>query len=396
MNWQPFGGPFSYEVGIETQYLNLIGGFGNSGFSTEGSVFLQNTQDVYAMQFDIVADPPLIVGTSLQFNELYNMNSWTFSGVETQPGSYRITAFDNTLSNPIEPGMGHLLDITYDILDGIPDGTMIDINVSDPVLTDENDLPMFTEGSPHAFYIGDPPCGLTIDNVSGSMSPGAYGTFEVHMTNTETVNILEFVILDMPNYMVVTDVYPLGRFSDGIIDGSTGESENGSFYFLGYDFASSIEPGNGPILEIEVQFQNNLTNPSVVFMFDDVSAGDINTTPIMAWADGFGQYINTLDVVTENSGLPNRYFLHPNYPNPFNPSTVISYDIANDSRVELNVFDMRGRLIKNLVNQNQSVGRYNVTWNGSDNLGNTVSAGVYIYKLNAGAEIFSRKMVLMK
>ena len=215
------------------------------------------------------------------------------------------------------------------------------------------------------------------------------------MTNTETVNILEFVILDMPNYMVVTDVYPLGRFSDGIIDGSTGESENGSFYFLGYDFASAIEPGNGPILEIEVQFQNNLTNPSVVFMFDDVSAGDINTTPIMAWADGFGQYINTLDVVTENT-VPNRYFLHPNYPNPFNPSTIISYDIANDSRVELNVFDMRGRLIKNLVNQNQSVGRYNVIWNGSDNLGNIVSAGVYIYKLNAGVEIFSRKMVLMK
>ena len=104
--------------------------------------------------------------------------------------------------------------------------------------------------------------------------------------------------------------------------------------------------------EIEVQFQNNLTNPSVVFMFDDVSAGDINTTPIMAWADGFGQYINTLDVVTKNSDLPNRYFLHPNYPNPFNPITTLQYDLVNDEFVNITIYDMLGNVINNLVQDN--------------------------------------------
>ena len=393
LNWTAEGG--TYDVGIETQYLNLYGGYGNSGSQTTGSVFLENTQPVYAIQFDILADPPFINGFDLSFNEILDLEGWSVSGTDLGIG-YRVTAYDNSQSNPIEPGVGHLVDIEYDILAGIPDGTLIDITVSDAVLADVNNLPMVTVGTPHTFYVGQPPVGCTIENVSGQMTPGGIGTFEIHVENTETVNILEFEILDMPDYMTVTNITPVGRFEDGTIDGISGETELGSFYFLGYDFVTSIEPDSGAILEIEVEFNNTLTNPSVVFMINEISAGDANANPLVVVADNFGQFSGDMVGIDLNDGMPASFALHPNYPNPFNPSTFISYDIPISSNVSLNIYDMRGRMVKHLVRQNQDPGRYLVKWHGNDNSGNNVSAGVYIYRLNTGNNVFSQKMILMK
>jgi len=392
LNWTADGG--TYEVGIETQYLNLYGGFGLSGEETIGSVFLQNTQPIYAIQFDIMADPPFINGVDISFSELLNLDEWSVSGVDLGIG-YRITGYDNSLSNPIQPGIRHLADITYSILAGIPDSTIIDITVSDPVLADVNNLPMHTEGTPHSFYVGQPPVGCTIENVSGQMTPGGTGTFEIHMINTETVNILEFEILDMPNYMTVTNITLLDRFDDGTLDGNSGETDEGSFYFLGYDFSTFIEPGSGPIMEVEVAFNNTIENPSVVFMINTISAGDINALPIPAVADNFGQFTGDLVGISSDE-LPNLFKLYPNYPNPFNPSTIITYDLAKDSEVRLDIFDMRGRLIKTLVNTHQRSGQHIINWKGDDLLGSKVGAGVYIYKLKAGINVFNRKMILMK
>ncbi len=393
LNWTGEGG--TYNVGIETQYLNLYGGYGNSGSQTNGSVFINNTQPIYAIQFDILADPPFINGVDFAFNELYNLDDWSISGTDLGIG-YRITAYDNSSSNPIPVGIGHLVDITYDIITGVPDETIVDIVVSDPVLADVNNLPMHTESTPHTFYIGQPPAGCTIENVSGLMEPGGFGTFEIHMENTETVNILEFEILDMPNYMLISNIIGLDRFEDGTIDGISGETESGAFYFLGYDFVTAIEPGSGPILEVEVQFSDNISNPSVVFMINSISAGDINANPVTIIADNFGQFSSDMVNLDESFLLPIDFALHQNYPNPFNPSTIISYDIASNSNVLLEIYDMRGRIIKSIVNQKQALGRYEVEWRGIDNLGKQVAAGIYFSKLTSGNKVFHRKMILMK
>ena len=392
LNWTAEGS--TYEVGIETQYLNLYGGYGQAGSSTVGSVFLQNTQPVYGIQFDILADPPFISGVDLNFNDILNLENWSYSGTDLGTG-YRVTAYDNSMTNPIEPSVGHLVDITYQIFAGIPDSTIIDITVSDATLADVNNLPMHTEGTPHAFFVGQPSVGCTIENVIGEMSPGGTGTFQIHMENIETVNVLEFTILDMPDYMTVTNIELLDRFSDGTVDGNSGETVDGSFYFLGYDFVTYIEPGSGPIMEVDVQFNNTLNNPSVVFMIDQISAGDINALPLDVVADNFGQFINTTLSIDQNIA-PGEYKLYANYPNPFNPATIITYDLAEFSPVELTVFDMRGRKIKNLFLGQQNPGQYKATWTGVDDYGKSVSAGVYIYKLKVSNKIFSRKMIMIK
>jgi hypothetical protein len=93
---------------------------------------------------------------------------------------------------------------------------------------------------------------------------------------------------------------------------------------------------------------------------------------------------------------PTQTALHQNHPNPFNPTTVISYDLVSNSRVSLKVYDVSGRLVKTLVDDNRPAGRQSATWDGTDNAGNHVSSGVYFYRLNTAGNVFTKKMVLLK
>ncbi|HHV37819.1 MAG TPA: T9SS type A sorting domain-containing protein, partial [Candidatus Cloacimonetes bacterium] len=88
--------------------------------------------------------------------------------------------------------------------------------------------------------------------------------------------------------------------------------------------------------------------------------------------------------------------LNSNYPNPFNPETTISYDIKDAAQVRLDVFNLKGQLVKTLVNDEQSSGRYNVVFTATDDRGNKLSSGLYFYRLRAGDYVKTRKMMLME
>ncbi len=90
------------------------------------------------------------------------------------------------------------------------------------------------------------------------------------------------------------------------------------------------------------------------------------------------------------------YVLHPNYPNPFNPSTTIHYRIKDNERVSLKIYNTLGQEVRTLVNAAQTAGEHSVQWDGRDNQGTAVSSGIYIYRLQAGNFIKSNKMTLMR
>ena len=94
--------------------------------------------------------------------------------------------------------------------------------------------------------------------------------------------------------------------------------------------------------------------------------------------------------------LPRKIYLHQNYPNPFNPITSIRYDLSEDAFVNITVYDMGGRIIKTLVNNFQTAGYKSIKWNATDNQGQLVPAGVYLYKIEFGSLLFTRKMILLK
>ena len=94
--------------------------------------------------------------------------------------------------------------------------------------------------------------------------------------------------------------------------------------------------------------------------------------------------------------IPTIFFVYQNYPNPFNPITTLWYDLPENCLVNITVYDMLGREVKTLINLTQDAGYKSVIWNATNNFGKPVSAGIYLYQIQAGEYISTKKMVLLK
>jgi hypothetical protein len=95
--------------------------------------------------------------------------------------------------------------------------------------------------------------------------------------------------------------------------------------------------------------------------------------------------------VEPTGGIPKQYMLDQNYPNPFNPSTTIQFGLPEAGNVSLEVFDMTGRRVASLVNERKSAGWHNVTFDASN-----LASGMYIYRIQSGEFIQTRKLILVK
>jgi hypothetical protein len=106
-----------------------------------------------------------------------------------------------------------------------------------------------------------------------------------------------------------------------------------------------------------------------------------------------GNLMNPVTSVKQVNTIPVKYALLQNYPNPFNPSTVIKYSIEKAGKVSLKVYDMLGREVSTLVDDNQAIGTYSVTFNTAEQ---NLSSGVYFYRLESGSFVATHKLVLLK
>jgi hypothetical protein len=93
---------------------------------------------------------------------------------------------------------------------------------------------------------------------------------------------------------------------------------------------------------------------------------------------------------------PFKFQLFQNYPNPFNPATTIRYQLPKNTKVVLNIYNILGQKVKTLVDQVQTSGAKAVYWDGENDSGQSVSSGIYIYRLQAGGKALSRKLLLLK
>jgi tetratricopeptide (TPR) repeat protein len=127
----------------------------------------------------------------------------------------------------------------------------------------------------------------------------------------------------------------------------------------------------------------------LVKTYPDCPLAEVANTVYRLTKDGYEK--PTVDEDKEIAIVPTETKLFANYPNPFNPSTVIKYQLADASQVSLKVYDVMGREVATLVNSYQNKGSYEVTFNA-----NGLASGIYFYKLNAGGKQFINKMLLMK
>jgi hypothetical protein len=151
----------------------------------------------------------------------------------------------------------------------------------------------------------------------------------------------------------------------------------------------------------EISYENfiNLFSDSLIsssFFYWDVSVSDFDTSIISS----NGPLMFTVEVsellLNNNLVIPSEFKLHQNYPNPFNPLTKIQYDIPNINNVSIIIYDLIGKNIKSLVNSEKPAGFYSVAWDGTNNFGKTVSAGIYVYMIQTGEFRSTKKMVLLK
>ncbi|MDC1037911.1 FlgD immunoglobulin-like domain containing protein [Candidatus Marinimicrobia bacterium] len=230
-------------------------------------------------------------------------------------------------------------------------------------------------------YVADShqPLHLTLNyNGQSSGNYGIHSRYETHMMNDHLSE------LPLPDSSSV--------YWDSVIDSTFNYIENTYPYvsdiLAADDLASAQDPNHNST------YYSILWNELDTLTIHVVHSAIIDLATIWrtAWINA-GNPILSLNDYNVGSG---KISIHPNFPNPFNPITTLHYDLPKDAMIRLAVYDITGREIKTLVHSKQTAGAKSIQWNGTNNAGELVSAGLYLYTIESGKYHKTRKMVLLK
>ena len=153
---------------------------------------------------------------------------------------------------------------------------------------------------------------------------------------------------------------------------------------------------------VGMQGENKIGKLGLLF-YDDNTWGSNTHSPGEFPNDGGRVMFTEIQVVfphpvanSDETITPVTKMLNQNYPNPFNPETAISFDMPKTANANLSVYNVKGQLVKTLLNGKADFGRNSLVWNGTDNSGANVSSGLYFYRLSTDGKTETRKMMLMK
>ena len=155
----------------------------------------------------------------------------------------------------------------------------------------------------------------------------------------------------------------------------------------------------GSFCRIEIPIQDlinhlNIEDNQNTILWSVYASDGLDTTEV---DDGFGTFSINLDFLASYEDVyPNYFQLGNAYPNPFNPYTTLNYYLPINASVRLTIYDLVGNVITSLVNKDESPGYKSVRWNSTNNQGQPVSAGVYLYSIEAGNFRQTKKMILLK
>jgi hypothetical protein len=144
-------------------------------------------------------------------------------------------------------------------------------------------------------------------------------------------------------------------------------------------------------IRIYLMYTDHFTNWGTAAQQSDIPNAQ-NAIKFTAFDLDISNLTNTSDVVIPRSEV----MLSQNFPNPFNPTTTIQFNLPTAGDVSLNVYNVRGQLVKNLSNGHYTSGNHTVVWNGTDNNNRSVASGIYFYRLEANNNVETKRMVLLK
>jgi hypothetical protein len=253
--------------------------------------------------------------------------------------------------------------------------------------------------------------------IVGDFNHNALGTYYPVVTGNDPS--APYTIQSDTGVTPSADIFPFDEVVAGSVGGASGQCglvriwdlflTTGTTYDIGFttNFEADIRlalfrnPGNGTYWGTNTDSEWELAE----------TGNHEYTAPTSDWY-GLVAYANNTDAagsytirisehgatgIDDHPAAPQRYALYQNAPNPFNPSTIIRYNVPNDgARIALTIYDVNGRLVRTLVDGVESSGERTASWNGTDEGGNPVASGVYFYRLNGPGFAETRKMILMK
>ena len=248
---------------------------------------------------------------------------------------------------------------------------------------------VFTSGGDEQELVYGESTDSTMARVNYSTSENYYETMTQTYSDVVVPTGISYpiVITDIAGNVSIGD--ELVAYADGQVVGATRISDLDAPVVIaawgGYDeFDINLEGyAVGDQINLRLYSQEEGKEMKVAMDIDNTQYG------IGVFSSGTVEVMNMLAV-------PEEYTLDQNYPNPFNPSTMISFSLPSEGHVMVNIYDITGRLVSTLVDENLSSGYHQVSWDGRDIFNSNVSAGLYIYSLQAEGVSLTRKMVLMK
>ncbi len=217
-------------------------------------------------------------------------------------------------------------------------------------------------------------------------APANYYVYDVNLKIDTVLHAndgdLEFYLIH--NGITDTAIYQVGGTGDNFINTVLNDSAANPISGGSAPYTGSYKPSR-----VLSGFNNSNINGSWILKIYDRSSG--NTGTLKAWSLSFVIGTNPIGLQNISSEVPGSFSLSQNYPNPFNPVTRINFQLHKSGFVNLTIFDMLGREVETIVNENLNAGTYNADWNAVNQ-----SSGVYFYKLQAAGFSEIKKMVLIK
>ncbi len=260
---------------------------------------------------------------------------------------------------------GEIGAVMYELLSGVETEIPLPSMLLDSAFNDDNQnyLSIYDDGSGIAINVEE-------DGYYGTMIDTSYFTWNVSNDSIYVTTYDDY-------YSDSSQVDAMAYFFSGdtlVFGQSIDPCEEGGYYYYYYDTYDDC------------------------FEYSDLGNYALGVTGIQDFHQGMMMYYTAYDVVstTLENNIPLEFEVYAAYPNPFNPVTTIGYYLPNKGSVNITIYDMMGREIKVLQSGIQTPGHSKVQWNATNNEGQPVSAGVYLYQINIDGKMDTKKMVLLK
>lgn len=401
------GGFFPDGTKVDTVKIVILGNGNNAIEPDEGD------QDIIIFSYDIIS---ITDETDQTFNGLSDVLGATSSPVNDANISAGPDEVINIFNGTILGLLGDInLDNHVNILDIL---MMIDFMLGRTELTSEQfekaDIAPWTNGNPlpepdgvinvldlavlqNVVLTGTYPSGNSVNKPylipgdfvltsANKLSPGMNAKVTIYLTiegitiGLESIKKVKGLQIEMNQ---LGSVIPQNTKINSVFDQAYYYQENNFLRILSYDGQSNpVNPGE--FIVVGIPFE--LSDPSEVVVEDIIIADENNNAM---------QKVE-FEILYDNPAVVLDYTLYQNFPNPFNPATLVRFSVPMDEFVIIKVYDMLGQEVTTLYSENVKAGTYTVNWDGLDYNGKLVSSGSYIYSMTAGEFKQSKKMILIK